>query len=307
MPPAVPPTWRCGRSGRHHRGPGLTVPQRRAGPDSRANRLPSSYVASQAPPAARPAGTSLVREGRGEVWVGATPAPRCPGTVDLDDQGRPVQQQYLDLLQRVLDEGAGKGDRTGTGARSACSADQMRFDLPPGSPADDEEDPHWPVCARAAVVPARRHQRAVASGPRHRSGTSGPTTTATSGRSTATSGAVVADGPTAGTSTDRRSSTRSAQPRLPPAPHRDRLERRRHPVEMALPATACSSSTSRRGPAPCQLYQRSADVFLGVPFNIASLRAAHPGRRRVTEVSDFIHHLRRRRTSTLNHLDQASA
>ena len=180
-------------------------------------------------------------------------------------------RQYLDLMERVLAEGVEKRDRTGTGTLSMFGH-QMRFDLAEGFPLRH----HQASCTSnrsstncygsCAATPTSNISTITAS----RSGTNGPTRTAISARSMAGSGAP-------GRRRTAAPSTRS--PMCSPRSRRNPDSRRLivtawNPAEiddMALPPCHCLFQFNvADGALSCQLYQRSADVFLGVPFNIAS-------------------------------------
>jgi thymidylate synthase len=221
-------------------------------------------------------------------------------------------QQYLDLLRRVLHDGVEKGDRTGTGTRSVFGH-QMRFDLREGFPLVTTKKVHtrsvfaellWFL--RGDTNVAWLHERGVTIWDEwaDADGDLGPVY-----------GSQWRSWPTpAGGHVDQIAQVVEAIRRDP--------DSRRHLVsawnvadipQMALaPCHALFqfyvAPATGSGPArlSCQLYQRSADVFLGVPFNIASYALLTHMVAQVTGlgVGDFVHTLGDAHLYS-NHLEQA--
>lgn len=179
-------------------------------------------------------------------------------------------KQYLDMLQRVLDEGATKTDRTGTGTRSVFGH-QMRFNLAEGFPLVTTKKLHlrsiiiellWFLNGDTNIKYLKDNGVSIWDEWADENGDLGPVYgrqwRAWPGRD----GATV----------DQISNVLNGIKKNP--------DSRRHMVvaynptfvdEMALPP--CHSLFQfyvADGKLSCQLYQRSADTFLGVPFNIAS-------------------------------------
>lgn len=215
-------------------------------------------------------------------------------------------QQYLDLLRLVRDHGVEKGDRTGTGTRSIFGH-QMRFDLRQGFPLVTTKKIHtrsvfgellWFLRGQTNVQWLHDNSITIWDEWADDAGELGP--------------------------------IYGYQWRSWPAPdgrHIDQLagvidairtnpDSRRHIVsawnvadlaDMALPPChAFFQFYVADGRLSCQLYQRSADIFLGVPFNIASYALLTHMVAQLTGlgVGDFVHTLGDAHLY-LNHLDQA--
>ena len=179
-------------------------------------------------------------------------------------------RQYLDLLQRILDEGTPKEDRTGTGTRS-CFGHQMRFDLGHGFPLVTTKQLHlksivhellWFLRGDTNVAYLRRHGVSIWDAWADENGDLGPVY----GKQwraweTRDGGAVDQIARVVESIRARPHSRRH----VVSAWNVGELER------MALPPChLLFQFWVGGGRLSCQLYQRSGDVFLGVPFNIAS-------------------------------------
>ncbi|MDH3413258.1 MAG: thymidylate synthase [Gammaproteobacteria bacterium] len=216
-------------------------------------------------------------------------------------------KQYLDLMRHVRDHGARKEDRTGTGTLSVFGY-QMRFDLSAGFPAVTTKALHfksiihellWFLKGETNIAYLKEHGVRIWDEWADENGELGP--------------------------------VYGYQWRSWPAPdgrHIDQISHvikqikrnpssRRHIVSawnvadldrMALPPChAFFQFHVADGKLSCQLYQRSADVFLGVPFNIASYSLLTLMVAQVTDLKpgEFVHtfgdaHL------YLNHLEQVA-
>jgi thymidylate synthase len=179
-------------------------------------------------------------------------------------------RQYLDLLQRVLDEGVDRPDRTGTGTRSVFG-DQMRFDLSRGFPLLTTKKLHlrsiiyellWFLNGDTNVGYLNEHGVRIWDEWADGEGDLGPiyghqwrSWPAPDGRHVDQISNVLRD--IRENPTSRRL--------IVSAWNVADIDR------MALPPCHCLFQFYvANGRLSCQLYQRSADLFLGVPFNIAS-------------------------------------
>lgn len=215
-------------------------------------------------------------------------------------------KQYLDLLRHILDDGVEKHDRTGVGTKSIFGH-QMRFDLSEGFPLLTTKKVHlksiiyellWFIAGDTNIKYLKDHGVTIWDEWADENGDLGPvyghqwrSWPAPDGRKIDQLGSVI--------DTIRRNPD-----------SRRLLVTAWNPGEvdsMALPPCHCLFQFYvAEGKLSCQLYQRSADTFLGVPFNIASYALLTMMVAQVCglQCGEFIHttgdtHL------YLNHLDQA--
>nr|AIA14473.1 thymidylate synthase [uncultured bacterium] len=202
-------------------------------------------------------------------------------------------KQYLDLLAHVMNAGSDRGDRTGTGTRSVFGY-QMRFDLSEGFPVLTTKKLHlrsiihellWFLKGDTNIAYLKENGVSIWDEWADENGNLGP--------------------------------VYGAQWRSWPAPDGRQMDQiallieslkvnpnsRRHIVsawnpalvdDMALPPCHCLFQFYvADGKLSCQLYQRSADIFLGVPFNIASYALLTMMVAQVTGLKpgDFVHTL----------------
>jgi len=217
-----------------------------------------------------------------------------------------TMRQYLDLMQRVLDEGVPKADRTGTGTRSVFGH-QMRFDLAAGFPLVTTKKLHtksiiyellWFLRGETNIGYLTEHGVSIWDEWANERGELGPiygyqwrSWPGRDGQAIDQISEVVEQ---IRTNPDSRRLIVSA------------WNAADVPAMALPPCHLLYQFYVAQGRLSCQLYQRSADIFLGVPFNIASYALLTMMVAQVTglEPGDFVHTLGDAHLYD-NHLEQA--
>ena len=215
-------------------------------------------------------------------------------------------KQYLELMQRVLDHGKRKEDRTGTGTLSIFGY-QMRFDLVEGFPLLTTKKLHlksviyellWMLRGDTNIQYLNQHDVTIWDEWADETGELGPVYGAQWRSWKGADGRAVDQ---IEDTVERIKTVPYSRRHIVSAWDPSRIE------EMALPPChVLFQFYVLEGKLSCHLYQRSADIFLGVPFNIASYSLLTMMIAQTTdlEAGEFIHtfgdaHL------YLNHLEQA--
>jgi len=179
-------------------------------------------------------------------------------------------KQYLDLLRYILDQGVGKDDRTGVGTRSVFGY-QMRFDLQAGFPLITTKKIHtksiiyellWFLRGDTNIKYLHEHGVSIWDEWADDTGDLGPVYGAQWRSWRADNGEIIDQ---VSNVVEEIRTNPSSRRLIVSAWNVGDIPR------MALPPCHCFFQFYvSNGQLSCHLYQRSADVFLGVPFNIAS-------------------------------------
>ena len=200
-------------------------------------------------------------------------------------------QQYLDLLQHILDNGTTKSDRTGTGTTS-CFGHQMRFNLQEGFPLVTTKKLHlksiiyellWFLRGETNIKYLKEHGVSIWDEWADENGELGPVY-GKQWRSWEGADGQVID------------QINDAIKQIKNNPDSRRIivsawNAADLPKMALMPCHALFQFYVADGKLSCQLYQRSADVFLGVPFNIASYALLTMMMAQVCDLEpgDFVH------------------
>lgn len=217
-----------------------------------------------------------------------------------------MERPYLELMQRILDEGISKSDRTGTGTLSLFGA-QMRFDLSQGFPLLTTKKLHlrsiihellWFLKGETNTRYLKENRVSIWDEWASPTGELGPVYGKQWRSWECPDGSVV-------------DQITQVEQQIRTNPDSRRLIVSAWNVadvpKMALPPChLLFQFYVANGKLSCQLYQRSADFFLGVPFNIASYALLTLMMAKTTglEPGDFVHTLGDVHLYT-NHIEQA--